>query len=409
MSNQEPWERQQHKWGSHLWGYGDWMRGYHWRPGHGPPAWVHGMGHAQRRAFLLRFVAILAALFLIIVGAMAILAYHLTQIFGGNGPTVKLVWISGCALVLILPLLALAVGARAMRRVAIPLADIMEAADAVAAGNFDVRVPEHGSREFRQLAHSFNRMTEELARTDQQRRNLTADVAHELRTPLHIIQGNLEGILDGVYQPTPEHLEATLEETRQLARLVEDLRTLSLAEAGELPLRRELVDVGDLLADVVTSFGGQAENAGIELRHSGCGARNGDAPLLVEGDAGRLDQVLSNLVANAIRHTPPGGTVALAAIPVDGRVQITVTDTGEGIAPADLPFVFDRFWRANRARTHTGGAESGLGLAIANQLVKAHGGEIKVVSTLAMGTTFTVELPGVERGQIPIMPRSDDR
>jgi signal transduction histidine kinase len=354
------------------------------------------MGRAQRRAFLLRFVAILAVLFLIVVGAMAILAYHLNQVFGGNGPTVRLVWLSGCGLFLILPLLALAAGARAMRRVAIPLADIMEAADAVAAGNFDVRVQERGSREFRQLAHSFNRMTAELARTDQLRRNLTADVAHELRTPLHIIQGNLEGILDGVYQPTPEHLEATLEETRQLARLVDDLRTLSLAEAGELPLRLEPVDVGDLLADVVTSFSGQAESAGIELRYTECGVRNGDAPLLVEGDPGRLDQVLSNLVANAIRHTPPQGTVALAANPVDGRVQITVTDTGEGIAPEDLPFIFDRFWRADRARTHTGGAGSGLGLSIANQLIRAHGGEIRVESTPGMGSTFTIELPGVD-------------
>lgn len=400
MSNQEPWERPQTGWHHRHWGQ-------HWRPGQGPPPWVRDMGRDQRRAFLLRFAGILVVLFLIVVGAMAILAYHLTQAFGGNGPTAGIVWISGCALVLILPMVALALGTRAMRRVAIPLADIMEAADAVAAGNFDVRVQERGSREFRQLAHSFNRMTAELARTDQQRRNLTADVAHELRTPLHIIQGNLEGILDGVYQPTPEHLEATLEETRQLARLVEDLRTLSLAEAGELPLRREPVDVGDLLADVATSFSGQAESAGVMLRYTECGARNGDAPLLVEGDAGRLDQVLSNLVANAIRHTPRQGTVTLAATPVDGRVQITVADTGEGIAQEDLPFVFDRFWRADRARAHTSGAGSGLGLSIANQLVKAHGGQIKVVSTPGMGTTFTVVLPGVDGGQMPITQRHD--
>ena len=393
MSDQEPWERQQTGWSNPHWGHGRWAGGHRWRPGHDPPPWVRGMGRDQRRAFLLRFFGILVVLFLIVVGAMAILAYHLTQAFGGNGPTVGIVWISGCALVLILPMLALAAGARAMRRVAIPLADIMEAADAVAAGNFGVRVQERGAREFRQLAHSFNRMTEELAHTDQQRRNLTADVAHELRTPLHIIQGNLEGILDGVYQPTPEHLEATLEETRQLARLVDDLRTLSLAEAGELALRHERVDVGDVLADVATGFSGHAESAGVELRYTECGVRNGDAPLLLEGDAGRLDQVLGNLVANAIRHTPPQGTVTLAATPVDGRVQITITDTGEGIAPADLPFVFDRFCRADRARTHTGGAGSGLGLSIANQLVKAHGGEITVTSTLGSGTIFAVMLP----------------
>ena len=184
-------------------------------------------------------------------------------------------------------------------------------------------------------------------------------MAHELRTPLHIIQGNLEGVLDGVYAPTPEHIEATLEETRQLARLVEDLRTLSLAESGELPLVREAVDVGDLLADVATSFSAQAEAAGVDLRVTTADA----VPPVVMGDAGRLDQVLSNLVANAIRHTPRGGNISLAAANAGNRVRITVADTGEGIAAEDLPYIFDRFWRGDRARSHGGGAGSGLGLA----------------------------------------------
>ncbi|RIK33935.1 MAG: two-component sensor histidine kinase [Chloroflexi bacterium] len=387
MSDQEPWERQQTEWGG-------WAGGHGWRPGHGPPPWVRAMGREQRRAFLLRFLVILATLFLIIVGAMAILAYHLTQIFGENGLTVRLVWASGCALVLLLPLLALVLGARAMRRVAIPLADLMEAADEVAAGNLTVRVAERGSREFQRLAHSFNRMTEELARIDQQRRNLTADVAHELRTPLHVIQGNLEGILDGVYQPSREHIEATLEETRTLARLVDDLRTLSLAESGQLRLVREPVDAAELLADVATSFSGQAEAAGVELRVVEPAQ---PSPLLIDGDAGRLDQVLSNLVANAIRYTPRGGSVMLGAVAQDSHVRITVSDTGEGIAPEDLPFIFDRFWRADRARSHSSGAGSGLGLSIANKLVSAHGGEINVASTPGKGTTFTVDLPGPPR------------
>src|SRR5262249_50444693 len=146
-----------------------------------------------------------------------------------------------------------------------PLTDVMAAADSVAAGDLTVRVPENASSEFGQLARTFNRMVEELQRIDEQRRNLTADVAHELRTPIHVIQGNLEGILDGVYQPTPEHIQMLLEETHILSRLVEDLRTLSQAESGHLPLHKERVLVAELLEDLVTSFRGQAEAAGITL------------------------------------------------------------------------------------------------------------------------------------------------
>jgi signal transduction histidine kinase len=397
MSDQEPWERQGQGWADHGWHRGGWHgTGPHWQPGHGPPG-VPALAQPRRRGFLLRFLSVFVLMLLLITGAIGALTYLFTHVFERSGHTAVPVWIGGCGLALVLPLLALAVGARAFRRFALPLADIMEAADAVASGNFNVQVRERGSYEFQRLAASFNRMTEELARTDQQRRNLTADVAHELRTPLHIIQGNLEGILDGVYQPTPEHIEATLEETRQLARLVDDLRTLSLAESGQLPLVRESVDVHDLLADVATSFSGQAEEAGVELRVASCRLQVGDSAgadvLQVQGDAGRLDQVLSNLVGNALRHTPRGGRVTLAAEAVDGAVQITVADTGEGIASADLPFIFDRFWRGDRARTHTQGTGSGLGLSIANQLVKAHGGEIQVTSEPGRGTTFAILLP----------------
>ena len=172
-----------------------------------------------------------------------------------------------------------------------------------------------------------------------------------------------------------------------LARLVEDLRTLSLAEAGQLPLVLEQVNVSELLADVQTSFSGQAEAAGIGLSVKSEGER-----LVVMGDVGRLDQVMTNLVANAIRHTKAGGKIYLTAEAVADGVQIQVADNGEGIDSADLPYIFDRFWRADRARPHSDGAV-GLGLAIARQLVRAHGGQIEVESERGEGTTFTIFLP----------------
>jgi signal transduction histidine kinase len=324
---------------------------------------------------------------------MAALAFLLSRLFGGDGQAAVLAWIGGLALALALPLLAAGLAVRAFRGIATPLADVMAAADAIAEGDLGVRVPEHGPGEFSQLAESFNHMAEELERTDRQRRNLTADVAHELRTPLHIIQGNLEGVLDGVYEPATEHIGATLDETRALARLVDDLRTLSLAETGQLPLVWEPVDVGELLADVSTSFSGQAEAAGIQLHLD---TNSDPAGMTIIGDVGRLDQVLSNLMANALRHTPSGGDITLRGKPVEGGVRITVSDTGQGIPTEELPYIFDRFWRGDPSRSHAGGAGSGLGLAIARQLVGAHGGRIGVESGPGQGTTFTIELPADE-------------
>jgi two-component system OmpR family sensor kinase/two-component system sensor histidine kinase BaeS len=328
---------------------------------------------------------------LLVVGGMAALAFLFVRLLGGHGRVAVLVWIAGIGFALALPTLAAKMAMEAFRGIATPLADVMSAADAVAEGDLSVRVrePTHGSNTFRRLARSFNRMVEELQRADQQRRNLTADVAHELRTPLHIIQGNLEGILDDVYEPTGEHITATLEETRALARLVDDLRTLSLAEAGQLPLVWEQVDLAELLADVCTSFSGQAEAAGIDLSVE----IEDSSPLAVIADVGRLNQVLGNLVSNALRYTPSGGRIALSAQALDGGVRIAVSDTGVGILSEDLPYVFDRFWKADRSRTRAGGGGSGLGLAIARQLVQAHGGRIGVESTVGQGTAFTIELP----------------
>ena len=175
--------------------------------------WSSRKWHLRRRYFFLRFVGFFALIMVLVMGGVAFLAYHVTRHFGGDGQAASMVWVSGCGMAAAFPLVALALVARVFRSYALPLADVMTAADRVADGDLGVRLEAKGSRDFQQLATSFNRMTAELERTDQQRRNLTADVAHELRTPLHIIQGNLEGILDGVYEPTPAQIEATLEET----------------------------------------------------------------------------------------------------------------------------------------------------------------------------------------------------
>jgi signal transduction histidine kinase len=201
-------------------------------------------------------------------------------------------------------------------------------------------------------------------------------------------------MLDGVYDPTPENLTAILDETQLLSRLVTDLQTLSLSEAGQLPLHPTRFLVIDLLADVVTSFSTYTADQKVELQ------TNCDPLIMLFADYDRLDQVLSNLVVNALRHTPPGGRIFLKAHSLSGNVNITVSDNGSGIPAEDLPFIFDRFWKGDRARTRDGVGGSGLGLAIARELVHAHGGDIEVSSQPGQGTTFTIRIPFVEVNSI---------
>jgi two-component system OmpR family sensor kinase/two-component system sensor histidine kinase BaeS len=275
---------------------------------------------------------------------------------------------------------------RALRYAATPIGDVIEAAGRVAEGNYSARVAERGPREVRALVRAFNSMTARLQTIDEQRRSLLADVTHELRTPLTVIQGNLEGLLDGVYPRDDAHLESILEETRVLSRLIDDLRTLALAESGALRLQKEPTDLGALVGETVASFQAQADAAGVEL--------NADiAPELppLELDPARIRQVLENLIANALRYTPRDGTIRVrcyAESKSDAHVAVSVSDTGSGIPPDALAYIFGRFYKSSDSRG------TGLGLAIAKNLVAAHGGEISAQSELGKGTTIRFTLPG---------------
>jgi signal transduction histidine kinase len=364
----------------------------------GPPPWL-AERMLKRRVLLRRFIFFLLPVMLFFLISLSGVYWVLFKSLGVVLPAPGILLLMLCGIPTAFIAAALTVGGLVFRRIGTPLADVMAAADTVAEGDFSVRVRENIPGEFGQLARSFNRMAAGLERAEQQRRNLTADVAHELRTPLQIIQGNLEGIQDGVYEPTGEVIGGTLEETRLLSRLVKDLQTLSLSEAGQLPLHPLPIGAADLLEDAKTSFSGQAAAAGVELSVEIQTPE--ELEILVDPD--RLDQVLSNLVANALRHTPAGGRIRLRAQalhnPVGsgtgpaGLVRLEVQDSGSGIAPEDLPFIFDRFYRADPARQRHPGSGSGLGLAIARQLVQAHGGQIRAESAPGLGTTFQIDLP----------------
>lgn len=272
---------------------------------------------------------------------------------------------------------------RALRSVAGGLRDLIEAVGRVADGDYAARVRERGPRDVRAVASAFNRMAARLEANEAQRRSLLADVTHELRTPLTVMQGNLEGVIDGVYPADTEHLAPILDETRVLARLIDDLRTLTEAETGTLALHREPTDLGVLAGEAVAAFRPRAESAGVRLALDVAD----DLPLL-SVDPVRLREVLNNLVANALRYTPAGASVTVSGRPASGGVVLTVADTGAGITPEALPHIFDRFYKTPDSRG------TGLGLAIARDLAAAHGGTLEVESEVGRGTTIRVTLPG---------------
>lgn len=334
-----------------------------------------------------RFLPFLLFFFFTIVlffGGAAALLYWLFSEYSG----IRNIWLLVCGAPFIIVVAALFIIYTLYSRFGRPLREIFNAIDSVSEGNLAVRVAADDSPQFGELIKRFNKMVEELERAEQQRRNLTADIAHELRTPVHIIQGNLEGILDGVYQPTPEHINDTLDETKLLTRLVNDLQTLSLAETGQLPFHPTRFPLADLLQDLNASFSAQAASRSVVLK-----TLLADPNQEIVADYDRLNQALSNLLSNALRHTPMGGSISIeteASSSAERSVRIRVQDTGAGIAAADLPFIFDRFWRGDKSRTER--KHSGLGLAITKQLVHAHNGTIDVQSELGKGTTFTIEV-----------------
>jgi signal transduction histidine kinase len=319
--------------------------------------------------------------FMLFVAATACIgSLWLLGLLGESGPSptslsVVIVLVGGLVLVNVLG---------AVRRGALSLGDLIEAAGEVEEGNYSTRVRVRGPRELRLLGRAFNDMAERLQLTETQRRNTLAELTHELRTPVAVIQGNLEGMLDGIYPADPGHLTPVLEEVRQLARLIDDLRTLSLSESGALALTQEPTDLEVLAGEVAAAYRPQAEEKGIRLRLD----FEGEMPL-VEADPVRIREVLVNLMTNALRHTPAGGEVTLGGKvdPSARLVEVSVSDTGPGIRAEDLPHVFDRFYKSD------GSGGSGLGLTIARSLVAAHGGEIRAENRPGSGAVVRFTLP----------------
>jgi signal transduction histidine kinase len=269
-----------------------------------------------------------------------------------------------------------------------PLRELTAASRAIAQGKLDQQVPVRSQDELGELAASFNQMSADLARANQLRRQMTADIAHDLRTPLTVVTGYLESLRDGVLEPSTARFDVMYQEAQHLTRLVEDLRTLSMADAGELTLNRLPISPQGLLDRLAAAYQHQAGQQNITLLVQA----EPDLPT-INVDPERMVQVLGNLVSNALRHTPDGGKIVLSAQHQAEVVLLMVQDNGEGIAPEALPRIFDRFYRGDESRQQQGG-ESGFGLAIVKSLVEAHGGRASAISAgTGQGSTFLIHLP----------------
>ncbi len=283
-------------------------------------------------------------------------------------------------------IIALIFGALLARTMTRPLRELTNATRAVARGELEQEIPIRSQDELGELVASFNQMSADLTQATQSRRQMTADIAHDLGSPLTVIGGYLEAIQEGVLEATPERIAVMHTEITHLQHLVRDLRTLSLADAGQMSLNRNQVETGALLRRVAATYQLAAEQKGIHLS-----VETESALLSIQIDEERMAQALGNLVSNALRYTPPEGKISLQAVVKGSDLVIVVEDTGAGIEGADLSRVFERFYRADQARDLASG-ESGLGLAITRSIIEAHDGEISVESKLGQGTRFKISL-----------------
>ena len=281
-------------------------------------------------------------------------------------------------------LLAFLLSSRLLR----PVQALTQAARRMAEGDLGQRVPVRGNDELALLGRTFNHMAASLQEAEERRKALTADIAHELRTPLSVQRAHLEALQDGIYPLTPENLRPLAESNALLTRLVEDLRTLALTDSGQLKLERTPVDLRALLERVVERFTPAAGARSIEISL----APQGTCPP-VPADPGRVEQIVGNLLSNALRHTPKGGNIAITLTCTPEEARIRVHDSGPGIPPEDLEHIFERFYRADKSRSRAEGG-SGLGLTIARQLARAHGGDLRAENAPQGGAVFTLTLPG---------------
>jgi signal transduction histidine kinase len=371
-----------------------WPESEPWPPS-GTPRWGWGGGRGGRGPrrhwpIARRIGCLFVVVATVLVSTGVLVLWLLATLLGAIAVEGSIGGLVRAAAVVLLAVLfvGLAVGLRFTGRMVRPIADLVDAAGRIEAGDYSARVatPPRSPRDLRALTGAFNTMAARLEAEEDLRRRLLADLGHELRTPIAVIEGHLEAILDGVYPGDREHLDPILDETRVLERLVDDLRTVSLAEAGSLPLHREPVDLGHVVTDVVAALGHRADLAGVRL------TTEVDAALPeLELDPVRFHQVLSNLVDNAIRYTPRDGTVRISAARrgpgADSEVELTVADDGPGLSPELRDTLFDRFVKSPDS------PGSGLGLAIARGIVEAHGGAIRAEPAAPHGTRIVVTLP----------------
>ncbi len=357
------------------------MRRPPWWPENQP--WPPPRGRLRANPFFRRLGCFFFMLALLGFILLVLLIDAILRAFGPVNLTAVLQWVIPLGfLALVVCVLMVILAVFALRRISGPLDDLHEAAGRIAEGDYSAQASEKGPPEVRRLARAFNDMASRLSQANEQRRNLLADTTHELLTPLTVIQGNLEGMLDGVYPADETTLRGILDETNLLARLLEDLRTLALAESGALQLKKEPTELVPFLHDIVGMFQSQAENAGVAIIID-----VPDSLPAVDIDPSRMRQVIINLLANDLRYSPAGGTIRLAG-ELDGtQVVLSVQDDGPGIAEGDLPHIFERFYKS----TDSGGM--GLGLAIAKRLVEAQGGSLGAKNAPDKGTIFSLTIP----------------